>query len=145
MRKLLKVLAKMGILHTTLLDGCMVGVRTPDTGEPMRKQWRIVTTSREMKEALSVRCNHQHQHAECLGHGRATASGFYPEEICRRIVRCILSPSRCTDDETMAWILGLQEEPVLSAKLEGPERKCRASPNLQQGPGERSEVSGCIS
>ena len=101
----------------------MVGVKTPDTGEPMRKHWRIVTTSRPMREALNVRCNHQHRHAACIGHGRATSSGFYPEEMCQRTVQCVLCPGSLKENEVENWLLGLQDEPLLSAKLEGPERK----------------------
>ena len=105
------------------LDGCMVGVKTPDTGEPMRKQWRIVTTFKAMKEALNIRCNRQHQHAECLGHGRATSSGFYPEDMCHRMVKTILAPAFLSDEETASRILGLQDEPLLTSKLEVPDRK----------------------
>ena len=36
--------AKQGLLHKVHLDGCQVGVVSPDTGEPMKKPWTIKTT-----------------------------------------------------------------------------------------------------
>ena len=82
-KKFMNYMAKQGILYTTLLDGCMMGVTTPDTGEAMKKQWRIVTTCPCLKRALSIRCDKSHGHAECLGHGRALSSGFYSAKMLR--------------------------------------------------------------
>jgi hypothetical protein len=72
-----------GLLHVAKLDGCQVDVRSVDTGELMKKPWTIKTTSSGLKRALHLTCDGSHEHAECLGHGRAKASAFYPKAMCR--------------------------------------------------------------
>ena len=122
-KKLLDYMAKQGYLYTTLLDGCMMGVTTPDTGEAMKKQWRIVTTCPCLKKALSVRCDKSHVHAECIGHGRALSSGFYPEKMCKTIAQVVLASGHETAKLAEDWVYGLQEEPLLQGKLSPEDRK----------------------
>ena len=92
-REFFDSLEREGMLWIAKLDGCMVDVRAPDTGELMNKPWTIKTTSPALHSALHIQCDGSHQHAECLGHGRAKSSAFYPVAMCRRIARVILEDS----------------------------------------------------
>ena len=123
MKKFLQKMARKGILHVATLDGCMMGVKAPDTGEPMRKQWRIVTTSLEMKRRLSIRCDKSHHHVECIGHDRPRQSGFYPARMCKTIAQVVMEMMSLAKMEDQGWALGLQDEPCLSPKLSDGDRK----------------------
>ena len=101
-RRLLGVMEEKGRRYRTRLDGCQVGVVTPDTGEPMLKPWRIETTSPHMHQVLSRRCTGNHEHKECLGHGRAESSGYYPRRMCLLMSRVMMESSNMTE-----WQLGL--------------------------------------
>ena len=79
---------KYGFL-TADLDGCRVGAAAVDTGEKIRKMWRIRTTSRLMQNCLSLRCECQDGHAKIEGK-RTAATAYYPKDMCRRIVAAIL-------------------------------------------------------
>lgn len=76
--------------HVARLDGCQVGVIAVDSGKPMLKPWKIVSSSEIMTRALSMRCSKNHEHVECLGHNRALQSGFYPQKMCRLISKVVL-------------------------------------------------------
>ena len=55
-----------------------------------KKQWRIVTSSKELKHKLWIRCDKSHSHVECIGHGRPSpAPGILStpdmlDDSCRR-------------------------------------------------------------
>ena len=122
-KKLMDFMARQGILYTTLLDGCMMGVKAPDKDVPMKKQWRIVTTCPCLKRSLSVRCDKSHEHAECLGHARALSSGFYPVKLCKAIAQTVLTSGHESAKLVEDWVYGLQEEPLLQGKLSSEDRK----------------------
>ena len=84
-----KSLEQGGILHKTTLHGCQVGVVAPDTGNPMKKPWCIMSTSVHLHQVLNLQCPGNHDHDECVGHGRATASALYPLKMCRMISRAV--------------------------------------------------------
>ena len=117
LKKLLHAMASEGLLHVAMLDGCQVGVVAADTGEAMLKPWKLVTSSSHMKHTLSLRCPGDHVHAECLGHGRAHASAFYPDKMCSIISQVILEHSR-----TSLHVLTNEAEPILAVQetAEGP-------------------------
>ena len=85
----------------TRLDGCQVNLRAIDTQELMNKPWKIITTDRGMHVGLSMRCNGNHFHEKCIGHGRALHSAFYPEKMCRIISRVVLGYQNCARDSVM--------------------------------------------
>ena len=87
-------LDREGIRFKVRLDGCQVGVVTPDTHEPMLKPWRIEVTCSHMARALSLRCNNNHTHAECVGHNRPAFSAMYPKKMCNIMTRVIMDQSR---------------------------------------------------
>ena len=82
------------------LDQCMVGLRHPNTDDPMQKRTRIQTTSREMFQALDDRiCSKQHDHHQIAGsctwkgHRMQVSkfAGFYPRAFAKAIVKGILA------------------------------------------------------
>ena len=87
-------LSQEGILWVAKLDGCMVDIRTPDTGELMKKPWCIKTTNKHMYHALNIQCNGEHVHVPCEGHGRPKSTAFYSEKMCRLIARTVLESSQ---------------------------------------------------
>lgn len=89
-KEMIQELTKEGLCFVARLDGCQVGVRAPDTGNLMLKPWKIVTSSPEMQQALSLRCNHDGPHEQCLGCKRAHFSGMYPKRMCEIMTRVIL-------------------------------------------------------
>lgn len=91
MKRFLGYLEMVDRCFDAKLDGCMVGVVAPDNGIPMRKPWQIVSTSSEMAVRLSITCDGQHEHTQCLGHDRAAFSAFYPRKMCRLITKVVLS------------------------------------------------------
>lgn len=92
--RLVNFLEQRGCQHTAKLDGCMTGVIAPDNGMPMKKPWKILTTSKDMSMRLSIRCDGKHEHVECLGHKRAAHSAFYPRKMCIWITKVVLSSTR---------------------------------------------------
>ena len=107
-----KSLEQEGILFRTILHGCQVGVVAPDTGNPMKKPWQIMSTSIHLHQTLNLQCPGNHVHDECVGHGRATASALYPIKMCKKITRVVLEHDRTDkldevfgnwDDEEKPW------------------------------------------
>ena len=96
-KRFLDQLAREGLRHQVHLDGCQVGVVSPDTHEPMLKPWRIETTCKHMGHALNRQCNHEHEHVECVGHDRPYHSALYPRKMCTIMSRVIMDQSRIKD------------------------------------------------
>ena len=62
-------------------DGCVVGVRSLDKGQPILKPWRVATSSGELlKGFVGLRCNRQHDHAKCEGRD-AVLTGMYTHDF----------------------------------------------------------------
>ena len=72
--------------HEAILHGCRVGVKA-ENGEPIKKPWRIRTTSEVLARALDKRCQGCPRHAECLGNDRAARSAFYTPAMCRLVYK----------------------------------------------------------
>ena len=89
-REMFENLKTLNKSHCARLDGCQVGVVAKDTGKPMLKPWKIMSSSETMSKALSLRCCKDHEHDECMGHKRALQSGFYPQKMCRLVSKVIL-------------------------------------------------------
>ena len=75
-------------------DGCSVGVISKK-GQPIKKPWKIMTTSPRIAEAFSnCHCIHDpSQHQRCEG-SETTRSENYPTEMCMKIAQA-LYPSHC--------------------------------------------------
>ena len=111
-------LDREGLRHRIRLDGCQVGVVSPDTQEPMLKPWRIETTSPHMAHALNLRCNNSHTHVECVGHDRPAHSALYPKKMCDIMTRVIMDQSRVTswDSHELSFAATDVREHVVSDK-----------------------------
>ena len=110
-----KQLHQEGLVYHTCLDGCQVGVCSPDTGEPMKK-WTIKTTSKEIHTVLSLSCPRNHEHVECVGFDRAYQSGFYPSKMCK-FARVVMEHTRSDSwDDTAFMIKGEEFLEPLSEK-----------------------------
>ncbi|CAJ1422108.1 unnamed protein product [Effrenium voratum] len=129
------------LLHVARLDGCMVGVKA-ETGEAMKKPWTIKTTSPGLAMALSRRCCGDHDHVECLGHGRATQSGFYPQQMCDLIYRevCLQAPreQQVERDVLMAELYPVMDVP--DKGLESLEQENKGLASCLRHRGVRKEV-----
>ena len=68
-------------------DGCRLGVCN-DKGEPVKKPWRIMTTSDEVvKSFTGLTCQHQaHEHGEARGRS-LESTGFYTQPMCELLAR----------------------------------------------------------
>ena len=68
-------------------DGCRLGVCN-DKGEPVKKPWRIMTTSDEVvKSFAGLTCQHQaHEHGEARGRS-LEGTGFYTQPMCELLAR----------------------------------------------------------
>ena len=73
-------------LYEVRVDGCAYGLEW--RGEPLLKQWTILTTSKQMWLELCRRCPGNHSHAECRGPA-AQASSYYPVQLCKAVLRAM--------------------------------------------------------
>ena len=105
-REFFESLEREGILYTVRLDGCQVGVVSPDNGEPMLKPWRIKTTSPNMAKVLDRRCSGDHVHVECMGHSRAKESALYPPKMCSLMRKVMMEHGRCMSREDSVFAIG---------------------------------------
>ena len=58
--KLFQEVGHKGRLRMVRLDGCMVGVEAPDTGNPMLKPWKTKTAHEGTDTVLDLRCDGIH-------------------------------------------------------------------------------------
>ena len=93
-----KMISDLG-LQPVRVAGCMYGVVDPATGKPMRKMWKIYTTSPEMAASLGIRCSGDHEHVACVG-GRPAATAYYPPRMARRAVQAMIKESAKHDPVT---------------------------------------------
>jgi hypothetical protein len=83
--ELLKFIGDFG-LYTVDCDGCAFGMQS-DSGEPLLKQWRIVTNCGRLAKALAVkRCQHpsEFRHGEISG-SVSPKTASYPMAMCETI------------------------------------------------------------
>ena len=74
-------------VETVDFDGCDFGMQDKD-GVPIRKQWKVATTSKELIEELSGRkCKHEKGRLHARIEGSATpTTALYPSAMCEAIV-----------------------------------------------------------
>ena len=76
--------------HSVTFHGCAVGL-TDKEGTPIKKPWRLMTTSKELHDGFQNRtCPHQHsfKHAQAAGSNTARTA-FYPQEMCKIIASAL--------------------------------------------------------
>ena len=82
-------------------DQCAFQLKHPETGELMKKNTRVQTTSEQVWKALDSRfCNRNHEHAQIAGscHFRGQRiplsqfASFYPTALAKSIAKAVLSP-----------------------------------------------------
>jgi len=70
------------------IDGCAYGLKSSD-GRPMKKTWKIKSTSKKVEDYLHRRCEgHKVEHAQVRGK-EGKASENYTEEMVEEIVNCM--------------------------------------------------------
>eukprot|EP00435_Cladocopium_sp_Y103_P064584 s563_g26.t1 len=69
-------------------DGCAYGLVNQEN-IPLRKPWRVSTTSQTLAQAVTRQCPGHEYHAECLGGEEARKSGFYPQSLCDVICKAV--------------------------------------------------------
>ena len=75
-------------LSVVRIDGCALGVKSPRTGIPIRKPWKIATSSKVMCASMAgFRCDGSHEHAQCRG-ADAKATEDYSDEMAAVIHQC---------------------------------------------------------
>ena len=74
-------------VETVDFDGCDFGMQDKD-GVPIRKQWKVATTSKELIEELSGRkCKHEKGYLHARIEGSVTpTTALYPSAMCEAIV-----------------------------------------------------------
>ncbi len=66
----------------------MLGAVDKD-GDPIKKPWRVETTSQALAEELSRhKCSGEHVHARCEG-SSTERTGYYPDQMARTILKAI--------------------------------------------------------
>ena len=81
-------------------EGCAVGLTTRD-GLPLKKPWRLMTTSQRIKDAFQdKRCKCQQIHARCEG-AETTRSAMYPPHMINLIAQAFF-PSKCAQQSVPA-------------------------------------------
>ncbi len=77
-------------LFFTEIDGCMLGVVAP-TGEPLMKQWLVMSNDPDFHQHCQVLCDKSHTHREGgivgIGSSAVEATGYYPHKMAVMIAR----------------------------------------------------------
>ena len=91
-------------------DGCAVGVKDRK-GNPIRKPWKLMTTSQSIVEAFSsCKCKCKPgTHAQAAGSNTADTA-FYPELMCEKIAR-VLYPMRVCQQVPCCPVVPLSVDP----------------------------------
>ena len=74
---------------TSVADQCMYGLMTMDGNGNLveaQKPTKWASSSRQMLERLSTRCDKSHSHQHLVG-GRAAAAAYYPAKLISQILR----------------------------------------------------------
>ena len=89
----------MQISVAARMDQCMLGLKHPDSHDPMQKRTRVQTTSRAMLAELDDRlCDQQHEHQPIAGNCKwkghtiqvSKFAGIYPRKFAKAIVKGII-------------------------------------------------------
>ena len=84
----IKSLSQSPYTHLVTADQCMFGRTTPTTDgdvAPAKKPTVFMTSSPQMAEILSRRCNGKHQHQQLVS-GRCYKAAFYPLKLVQAII-----------------------------------------------------------
>ena len=82
-------------------DQCAFQLKHPETGDLMKKNTRVQTTSEQVWKALDSRfCNRSHEHAQIAGSCQfkgqriplSQFASFYPAALAKSIAKAVLSP-----------------------------------------------------
>ena len=85
---------------TVGFEGCTVGL-TDRNGYPIKKPWKLKTTSSRIVEAFQdMRCRCQQPHSRCEG-AETTRSAMYPPQMTNLIAQA-LYPSKCAQQSVPA-------------------------------------------
>ena len=101
------------------MDQCMLGLKHPESLDPLQKRTRVQTTSRAMLAELDDRiCDRQHEHqpiaGSCTWKGHtinvSKYAGFYPRKFAKAIVRGILKSNEGPIEIPLYHVDALDEE-----------------------------------
>ena len=88
---------------TVGFEGCTVGL-TDRNGYPIKKPWKLKTTSPRIVEAFQdMRCRCQQPHSRCEG-AETTRSAMYPPQMTNLIAQA-LYPSKCAQQSCSCYAL----------------------------------------
>jgi hypothetical protein len=73
-------------MYSAVFNGCAAGL-TDDNGVPVKKPWRVVTTSPQLAKALSAfTCSCAEKHSPLEGGQKASKSAFFPRKLAEIIL-----------------------------------------------------------
>jgi hypothetical protein len=76
-------------VHLVTFHGCMLGVTSVVTGQPLKKPWMVATTFEPLVDALKVcQCDKSHQHGTTSGKDTAMTA-FYPDTMAKCIFEAV--------------------------------------------------------
>ena len=123
LRMVRKMIDDLGLVPARVA-GCMMGVVDPETGRPMRKLWKIMTTSPEMVRRMSVMCDGSHEHVTCWK-GKPEATAYYPDRFANKAVEAMLAEESKHDMQAdLAEVINEEISP--SDKSDGEEEEATA-------------------
>ncbi|CAK9047451.1 unnamed protein product [Durusdinium trenchii] len=93
-RKFWHELENAGPAFSARVDGCSYGMTGPKN-MPLKKPWKIRTTSQTLARAVHRLCPGHECHEECLGGKTARDSGFYPQSMCNVIYKSVQEMMAC--------------------------------------------------
>ena len=85
----IKSLSQNPLVHLTTVDQCMYGLTTPKEGggiAPAKKPTTFMTSSRQMADLLTTRCDKSHAHQRLVS-GRCFNASFYPLKLVQTIIQ----------------------------------------------------------
>ena len=78
-------------MSRVVFDGCQLDVVSKKTGLPIRKPWKISSSSQTLRDRLdSFKCPRDHKREVCQG-SDTKATGFYTEKTATQILKGIFS------------------------------------------------------
>ena len=88
---LIQRLLQRGGLQTTIVKGCRVNLRDPNTGQLVKSGWKIATTCARMAEMLNLpcRCDSTYTHAKLSGKHTSLLRRYTPE-LSKRIASVMM-------------------------------------------------------
>ncbi len=101
-------------LQTVDFDGCSLGLRSTK-GNPIKKPWRIVTTSSSLVAKLSpCICNKKHTHDICQG-AETFKTGFYTTALSKKIITGLIPKNNIIPSRPIAVSPSISNVPVVKS------------------------------